>query len=145
MKPNAVLQQSYLDARYVVHLDEGGALQLSLGHATPALDAIGRPDAHYWALLNPGNPRSAPWPEGLNTRRMDTLQRLLRQRGLSQSPAESYAEDGSWSERGVLIHAITQQQLDALAIRFGQHAVIIGGASLPATLRLYGRGWPDLC
>ena len=144
MKPNALLLQSYLDACYIVHLGGESTLQLLVGHATPALDALPSAQSHVWALINPGNARSAPWPEALNARRMDMLMRLLRQRGLQSSMTESYAEDGSWAERGVLIHDIALRQLDALAVRFGQHATLIGAADRPVQLRLYGREWRAL-
>jgi hypothetical protein len=144
MKPDALLLQSYIDARYLVHPSEQPAVQLQLGHAHAPLDAMPRTADQCWALLNPGNARSAPWPDAHNAQRMQVLQRLLRHRGLHCSPAESYAEDGSWSERGVLIHAIELRTLDALAIRFGQHATIVGAVSRPAELRLYGRDWREL-
>jgi hypothetical protein len=144
MKPDAELLQSYRDARYVVSWPDPSATQILLDHANRALDELPHTHEHHWALLNPGNARSAPWPDACNERRMERLQRLLRQRHLRFSAAESYAQDGSWSERGVLIHGIELTELDALAIRFGQHATIIGAATRPAKLRLYGRGWWEL-
>lgn len=144
MKPDARLLQAFLDARYVVQLDEDTAVQVLIGHPTPALDPLAQASGSCWALFNPGNARSAPWPDAFNARRMQVLLRLLKQHGLAASPAESYAEDGSWNERGVLVHAIALRQLDALALRFGQHAAIIGAPGRPAQLRLYGRQWRSL-
>lgn len=136
MRLTAALLQAYRDALYVVH-GASGALQIHLGHAQTELDGRVR-SGEVWALVQAGNPRSGVWPDALNRVRTLRLQRLLRQAGVAVSPAESQDANGEWHERGWLAHSLPEHRAHAFALRFGQHAVVLGGPGRVATLRHYG-------
>lgn len=143
MRPNPALLRCFLDARYYVRL---AALEheIRLGEMQHRLNALLDAPDRVWVLLSAGCPRSAPWPPRLNTLRLRQLQTLARRGCHRVYEAEGRASDRSWSEASLLLCLPDLRQADALACRFGQHALVWGAPAQPAALRFYGAGWRAL-
>lgn len=112
----------------------GGALDLRIGIAAPVLAAwLARHGHGGWLLVSAANPGSEQLPEGENEARHAALCEALHALGLSPQPGENLADDGLWPREatwlaGLPDPAAARAAAQALGRRFGQNAVVVGGA-----------------
>ncbi len=135
------LLQAFAATDYRVRVD-GHEYVVRIGRSLHGLDtAVGnRP----WAIITACNPQALPLGSADNQARHRMLLEAARELDLAFHPAVNRDPGKDWpDETAVLIVEPDKHALDALAKRFGQAAVVTGGNGRPASLRLYGAGWPD--
>ncbi len=130
MSADAALAEAYRATTYRVHAP-GGAIDLRVGQASPALDGLLiEQGAACWAIVTAWNPQSRPQCESENTAAQAALERQLAQAGYRCLPAENIADDGLWpAEPGCFIFGMTRDAAVACGKAFAQRAVLVSGVS----------------
>lgn len=140
-RPDSRLLQAFQTAVYAVQPPGGEWWRITMGVPALAIDAAAVPGTTCWALIAAGCPRSAPWPQRLNAQRLALLRRRVQRAGWVAWPARGADPAGTWAEDSWLVFLPRLRDADALACRFGQHAIVCAGYGAPALLRCYGPGW----
>ncbi len=122
------LEAAYRATTYRVFLP-GGAVDLRLGEASPALVAwLAEEDVSTWAILTAYNPASQRLAPGENAERQSQLECALLEQGFLTFAGENVADDGVWpNEESCFVPGMDLKNSVALARRFGQNAFILGG------------------
>lgn len=135
------LLQAFLATDYEARID-GRQYVLHPGRLHKSLDAAlaGRP----WAVVTAFNPRARLVDESANRKRHQDLLDTVAARGWEVHPAVNRDPCGTWpDEKALLIVDADLPELDGLAERFEQAAIVTGRTGEPAVLRLYGSQWPQ--
>jgi hypothetical protein len=134
------LLRAFTNAEYRVVLG-GETMSLRPGRAQPDLDAaLGE---RTWAILTACNPGGERDSGEANHERQRRLHDIVAESGWPAHAGVNRDPDGEWpDEPSMLIVDAPMRELDALAGRFGQAAILAGAPGQPARLRLYGGGWP---
>lgn len=135
------LLQAFVATDYRVRVD-GHEHVVRIGRSLRGLDAAvgNRP----WAIITACNPQALPLDRVDNRTRHRKLLGIVTELKLASHPAVNRDPGEDWpDETALLIVDADEHILDALAEKFGQAAIVTGGNGRPASLRLYGRGWPD--
>lgn len=129
MPTRTELEAAYRATTYRVFLP-GGALDLRVDAAHPALAAwLAENGVQRWAILTAFNPRSEPRPEAENRERQAALEVVLLEDGCEPFAGENVADDGAWpAEESCFVPGIEAAAAVELAARFGQNAILCGGA-----------------
>lgn len=121
------LENAFESAIYRVHTPRG-PVDLRVGDAGAArrlrarLPRTAGADAWVVTPCNPGGRRVAPW---INARRRREMAGLLESRGIPFRPAVNLDPAGDWpDEHGVCVWNLATHEIEALARRFGQAAVL---------------------
>lgn len=133
----ATLADAYCAANYRWELD-GRWHPLRIG--APAVDLEGAfPDCAVFGLLSAWDPHSIPRAESVNRLADDALQASLLASGLPFQAGFSSAPDRSWREPSWLVMGMPLEELDRLALRFGQLAALGWHWGEAVRLRMYAR------
>lgn len=127
MKSEA-LQMAYEASTYRVFLP-GGVIDLRIGKPEPALVKwLKAEGATHWALLTAHNPGANRLAADENAERQAQLECLLLERGFEPYAGENIAaEDSDWPvEETCFIAGISVKDSTALALQFGQNAMVCG-------------------
>lgn len=127
---------AFAAAEYVVDADPS-PIVVRVGRATPALDRL--LDGRQWAIVTAHNPDGRLQSRRRNAAAHGRLQQCLNRLGPAAClPACNRDPAGDWpDEPGWLLTPNDIAQVDHVARRFGQRAVVTGGADRPAALRVY--------
>jgi hypothetical protein len=140
--PSAELMDIYLRADYRVRLARGGHVSIRVGEPLPEALRAMLPDADApWGFITAWNPFSTPQPAAANR----TAQRQLLAALCAQVPpsyihaavgvgADIDANGQRWREPSLFAAGVPFTVLDALMLRFGQHAIIRATGPTPAEL-----------
>jgi len=122
------LEAAYRATTYRVFLP-AGAIDLRLGEASPVLAAwLAEEGVSTWAILTACNPASQPLAPAENAERQSQLECTLLEQGLLTFAGENVADDGVWpNEESCFVPGVELKNSVALARRFGQNALILGG------------------
>lgn len=125
---------AYLATRFLVNTGSQ-IIEVRSGQHSDALDDwLNAQDAESWAFISPCNPRSAQLSPQENAQREATLRGELGREALNWVPGEGVSEDGLWREPSVLITNVTCQWAQALGVRYGQNAIVVGRRHSPAAI-----------
>jgi hypothetical protein len=123
----AQLDQAYRATAYVVRLPES-LLTLKIDEPSEILGQL-LTDGGYptWAFISAQNPGSCLLDETENSMRHQTLLAAVNQLGLIHFEGTGIPPTPDWPpERSLLILGIKQHEAHALAVQFGQNAVLFG-------------------
>ncbi|MBS1190225.1 MAG: hypothetical protein H6R10_2017 [Rhodocyclaceae bacterium] len=123
------LERAYRATAYRVFLS-GGALDLRIDAPCPALAAwLQAQGVAEWAILTAANPASRQLPAQENAARQAELECALLEDGFEPFAGENIADAGNWpAEESCFVSGITRSEAVALALRFGQNAMVFGVA-----------------
>jgi len=134
-----VLIDAFAAAQYVVDA-KPKPIVLQLGRTMPALDRI--LDGRAWALVTAHNPDGRRQSPGRNalahkalTACLDRIAPVMRLPTSNRDPAGHWPDEPGW-----LFTPEDIMQADGLAQRFGQRAIVTGGAGQCTELRIYDAG-----
>ncbi len=128
------LLQAYRDTRYEV-LDGGELIVARIGERSAALDALlQRHGVQEGSFLTAWNPASEARSLEENTRAHHRLLDTLAHRGQRHLPHTGRSEDLNWSEEGVFLLGGSLQDAVALAVDFGQYALVHVASGEPPRL-----------
>ncbi|HUD43799.1 MAG TPA: DUF3293 domain-containing protein [Dokdonella sp.] len=128
----------YRSAGYAVRLPGGR-------RAVLGVDAMPPPSLVQWlsgatgALLTACNPGSRPLPARENRRRLRQLHHDLTDAHARLLPASGYGPD--WREASLFAAGVPLGQIDVLAERYGQNAIVVVEPDRPVRLRIYRGDW----
>jgi len=129
------LLAAYQATAYQVRLNDGRRATLRIGEPLPASlhPMVGnRP----WGFITAWNPASQPRPRQQNRMAQRQLLRTLREwPGIRLHAGVGAGPDG-WQEPSLFVIGATPEQLDPLALCFGQNAYVHGMGTGAAMLRL---------
>lgn len=129
------LERAYRNARYCVD-DPAGRLTLRIGEpCTPLQALLRKKQVGAWAFVTACNPRSQRLSPLDNMTRHQRLLVRVSSLGLEALAAHAAADDGGWTEQGLLILGIDEADAIALGSLFEQNAVVVGQACGVAQLR----------
>ena len=131
---HACLAAAYCATTYRIAAP-GGPLDLRVGAAEPALDALLESlGVSSWAFVSAANPRSRPAAPADNERAHAAL--LMRVRAAGWHVLEGVGlPDAGWApERSLFVAGIPRAQALRLAREFGQNAIVCGAIGSPAEL-----------
>jgi hypothetical protein len=131
----ATLVDAYCAANYRWELD-GRWHALRVGHPAPDLEA-GYPDCAVFGLVSAWDPHSVPRAEAVNRTADEALHTTLLASGLPYRAGFSSAANRSWREPSWLVMGMPLEELDRLALRFGQLATLGWQRGEPVRLRMY--------
>lgn len=116
--------------------DPAGAFDIRIDQACPALDALlDRAGARCWAYVTAHNPGGRLRDAAANARDERRLEARVRDAGFAAIPGRGVGADGDWPpEVSLLILDIALSDAVALAIEFGQEAIVAGVRGEPARL-----------
>jgi len=137
----AALLQHYLATRYVV-LDGGGAITLRIGQfSAPLLRLQQERRVAHSAWLTAWNPASERRDEAANQAAQRLLVGQLEQRKLGWLAGRAEDPQGQWpDEPSLWVPGLDAGEARALALRFGQNALLIIGAEAVPRLEWVGPG-----
>ena len=136
---SAELVQAYRSTRYrVVSSDDAVEAEAMIDTPSSGLDALlARHGAGYAVFITAWNPRSEPQDRTINDAAQRRLEHELRRRGTRFLPHVGVGADRAWeAERGVLALDLPSAEALALAVAYGQHAVVAVEPGQPARLLL---------
>ena len=133
----ATLADAYAVANYRWEL--GGRWHaLRLGQPAPELEAQ-YPQAAVFGLLSAWDPHSIPRAETVNRSADEALHTVLLASGLPYRAGFSSAANRSWREPSWVVAGMPLEELDRLALRFGQLGTLGWLRGEPVRLRMYAR------
>lgn len=131
------LVAAFKAAEYVVD-GPGATIVIRVGEPTTALDRL--LDDRPWAVITAHNPDGRPRAAEANAAAERSLGERLRKLrpavllpGCNRDPSGLWPDEPAW-----LFTPRSLRQVDALARRFDQRAVVAGRPGSPAELRIYG-------
>lgn len=121
------LEAAYRATRYQVFLP-GGALELSIGEASPRLAAwLKTEGVNSWAILTACNPHSERLSDQANAERQSALEVALLERGFEPYAGENTAPMADWpAEQSCLVPNISLAEALGFAQQFEQNAIVHG-------------------
>ena len=127
---------AYQATDYRVRLARGGYTSISVDNPLPA-DLQPLVGDRAWGFITAWNPKSQPLPRQQNRVAQRGLLSALREcpGTVSLLPAIGVGGEGAWREPSLLVVGPPLDQLDPLALRFGQNAYLHGRGAGPAMLR----------
>lgn len=134
------LLQAFSATDYRVRVADCG-YAIRPGRRHPALDRAlaGR----SWAIVTACNPNAQQLDNAANEERHRHLVEAVTRLGHETHPAVNRDPDGNWpDETALLVVDAGMEELDWVAGKFGQAAIVTGHAEQQARLRLYGNQWP---
>lgn len=132
------LHRLYLASHYEVRLPGGRTrATLRIGSRLPReLDAwLGQ--AHVGAFITAWNPRSTACPAAQNRIAQHALLAAVRRHGARVLPGVGRLPGQSWREPSLFVAGLDLAQIDALACRHSQNAVVLAHRHGGAVLRGY--------
>jgi hypothetical protein len=140
-RPFAHLLQAYQRTRYRVLCEQEGhavVAEAIVDTLSAEIDALlRRHDAGSGVFITAWNPRSMPQSRTVNEVAHQRLGRDLRQLGIRQLPHLGVGDDPGWeAERGILALDLPLADALALAVTYGQNAVVVVERGQPARLVL---------
>ncbi len=123
------LEASFLSTTYCVDID-GACFDLRIGapHSFFA-EWLGGEGIGSWAIITACNPGGRPTPL-CNDARNEALRKSIETLGWRYVPSRNRADDGRWpDEPGYCVFDAPESHVYALALGFGQAAVVIGSNS----------------
>lgn len=133
----ATLVDAYCAANYRWELD-GRWHALRIGQRACELEAE-FPDAGLFGLVSGWDPHSVPRPEAVNRTADEALHTALLASGLAYRAGFSSAANRSWREPSWVVMGMPMEELDRLALRFGQLGTLGWRRGEPVRLRMYAR------
>jgi hypothetical protein len=130
------LISAFAGAEYLVDA-EPMPIKLHLGRLAPRLNRL--LEGRDWAIVTAHNPDGRLQSDQCNAAADERLKKCLNELAPAAClPARNRDPSGQWpDEPGWLFTPEDFTQADRLARRFGQRAIVAGGASEPAALRIY--------
>jgi hypothetical protein len=135
----ATLAAAYARARYDIQLHDR-IVTRRVGVIDAAADAALR-DAGcraHWHIVTPCNPRSQRLPDADNAARLAAFVQELDAAGWLHVASVNRSDDPQWDEAGRCVFDAPDATIDALAVRYGQLALLRG--TLGEAPQLV---WPD--
>jgi len=133
----ATLADAYCAAQYRWELD-GRWHALRIGQRAAELEQA-FPDCIVFGLVSAWDPHSVPRPEGVNRTADEALHTALLASGLPFRAGFSSAANRSWREPSWVVTGMPLEELDRLALRFGQLGTLGWQRGEPVRLRMYAR------
>lgn len=133
------LLAAFLAAQYRVFLPSGEQLLVPGRPFTAPLGPAGTP----WALLTAFNPGARSQSAAANDATQARLLAALRAARCACWPGANSDADGGHAERSVLALGLSVDTADALALRFGQCALLAGALGAATRLRILRANWPE--
>lgn len=133
------LLTAYLAARYLLFLPDGEH-ELTIGRIFDP-DGLDFAPGTPWALITAFNPASRPQADTVNRQSQRVLRHQLSGLTTALFDAVSSDRDGGHTEPGVLAIGVDVEHTDALALQFGQAAMVAGSLGAPARLRCFVAAW----
>ena len=129
MAKTSELEAAYRATTYRVFLP-GGGCDLRVGVASETLRCwLETAGAERFAILTAYNPGSHLAPDADNALRQSQLECALLERGYETYAGQNLADDEQWpAEESCFVADMTVAEALAVGARFGQCAVICGGA-----------------
>lgn len=132
------LLQSYIASLYELRLPGGRTRAvLCIGEAVPSGVSDWLAAHPFGALITAYNPRSTPRAAIENRTAQHTLLQALREAGARWLPGVGRDLAGSWREPSLFVTGLDLAQIDALACRHSQNAVVLAHRQGCAELRSY--------
>ena len=130
------LLAGYRGTDYRVRLGGGGYASIHIGHPPPA-SLAGHVKGQPWGFITAWNPRSQPRLRSQNRQAQRSLLQALRELPATRliMAGVGVGNDG-WREGSLFVAGPGTEQLDLLALRFGQHGYVHGDGDQAAQLRL---------
>lgn len=135
---SAELLLAYAQTRYLV-LDRGGsvAAEARVGEPSPSLDALlAENGATSGVFITAWNPRSEPAAPEVNDVAHCRLAEEVVAAGWVGLPHRGVGADPSWTEQGLLVLDLGEDEGLALATRYRQNAIVVVDVGRPARLVL---------
>jgi len=123
------LEAAYRATTYRVFLP-GGSVDLRIGQASPELAVwLAGQGTTTWALITACNPESRRLDERENAARQSRLEVSLLEAGHEPYAGENLPDDHGWpAEESCFVAGVSVQYSMEIAARFGQNALVCGGA-----------------
>ncbi|MCK6406266.1 MAG: DUF3293 domain-containing protein [Rhodocyclaceae bacterium] len=127
----ARLEAAYRATTYRIHAPQGD-IDLRIGGASPALDALLREEGIYcWAIITAWNPGSKLLDAAANAAAQARLQEWLSGKGYRWLPGENLADVGGWvAEPTTLVFGMVAADARSCGWHFGQVAVVTGAVQM---------------
>lgn len=140
-QPQEYLLEAFSAADYRVRV-AGTKFVVRPGRRHEALDEA--LEHREWAIVTAFNPRASQIGASENRARHRRLLQAVAGYGHQAHPAVNADPSGAWpDEAALLIVDAPFDEVDTIAARFEQAAVVTGRPGGPALLRLYGNRWPQ--
>jgi hypothetical protein len=125
---DAALDAKYRATTYRVFVRDGVPIDLHIGEASAALDALlAGHVAKTWAFITAWNPASRRWSAEENDSRQAELRNEVRARGWRSLEGAGVPARSDWQpEASLLVLDISKADAVALGRRFGQNAIVAG-------------------
>jgi hypothetical protein len=142
--PSADLVAAYERTEYRVRLGRGGCATIRVGEPLPeTLQAVLPAADAPWGFITAWNPYSEQQSPEANRSAQRELLKALHNRALTPRifagmgvGADADADGRRWREPSLFVAGTSFELLDALMLRFEQHAIVRGIGNSPAQLRL---------
>ena len=130
------LLAAYRGTDYRVRLGGGGYASIRIDHPPPA-SLAGHVKGQPWGFITAWNPRSRPRLRSQNRQAQRSLLQALRKLPATRLIVPGVGVgNGGWREGSLFVVGPGTEQLDLLALRFGQHGYVHGDGDQAAQLRL---------
>ena len=150
VEPDEPLQRTrelidfYRRTHYRVVLPDGVEATILVGHRLPPAIVAWLGVDRLAAFVSACNPHSLPLSDLANAGHSARLRHLLDGQAARYLPGYGTLPDAAWSETGVLVAGLVLAEVDALARRFEQNAVVLVTVDATARLRVYRADWHGL-
>jgi len=124
------MTDAFLRTTYIARLADGRTIRIRVGEPNAALDELlAAHRARSWAYITAWNPGARRLEPAENAARHDALLRELSRLGRTFYEGEGVPDEPGWEpERSVLVLGLDLDEARALGRRFGQLAIVAGGA-----------------
>jgi hypothetical protein len=129
---------AYIAAHYLPLDSE--RLRLRVGRRAEALE-FQVPGVRQFCVITACNPASHPLTDTENALRLNDLAARIDAEGKRRMEAIGRDAERSWREASLLVFDLALDRADALAIEFGQNAILHWQRGRAVRLRLYGARW----
>jgi len=127
---------AFLDSDYVV-IDGGREVVVRIGRASAELNALlVRHGAGHGVFITGWNPLSRAQPPALNAAANVRMMQEFAGRAVAALPHVGRGGDGAWAEHGFFALDLDREEALALAVAFGQFAIVLAVYEEPAALLL---------
>jgi hypothetical protein len=135
MKPNPELLAAYQATTYYADLPKGRAA-IRIGERQHEVDELlVENEAGSWIFITACNPLSEQLATKENRKRLNSLEQVLKDRGITHFHGEGLGDSGVWPcEPSFLVLGLNLEEAIALGREQGQHAVVFGRFNKPAQL-----------
>lgn len=139
--PARTLIDEYFNSHYDVRLPGGHRSTVRIGQPWPLSLREFLCNAANATLVSACNPYSVPTAATTNRARMRELLQHVGALNPPILPGVGHVPGQAWRESFVLLADLDNRDVDAIARRFGQNAVVRLLAGQPARLRMYRPDW----